>query len=771
VKRRLSYYLLAACSATLLAPITHTASEAGSGNGLPSAATVKSFAVANAALCTDNPVADCDNDSVPNAVELQEGLNPNVKDNDVFASTPLGRRLFVMQMYRSVLGREGEADGMRYWLGRLDSGLPDSLNRAQMVEIFLFSRESTGGRTLTPEEAVTKLYNVMLGRQPEPEGLAFWAADYRRTGSLQQLCGAFVGSEEYRNRFLPVIASISMQDHFDSWVATDALGRTLPTYAEVGPNRANKTVGVFYYLWNEGAPGSKVYDIAKIIKEPDEFKRQWGPRNSFHFWGEPEYGYYRSNDPWVLRRDLQMLSQAKVDFLYFDVTNAFIYLDTVKALCKVSMEMRAEGIQTPKITFTTNTKSGETMNKLYDEFYSQNECKDLWFSWDGKPVMLGDITDPVLRADVKAFFTIRRSWVGSTDITKMENHWPWLNWTPQTWGWSGSKDNKDQVAVAAAFHPENPRGQSFTTANGQPPVDSSYNTAFTGRGLHAQEQWDRALSVDPKIVMVTQWNEWLAQRFIWSKGDNKQYGGRPISNGYSHFVDVFSPEFNRDMAPMKGGHTDNMYYQLVSNIRRYKGMAAPQAYSGNKTISIDGNFSEWTDVSPVFKDPVGDVMHRNHPSYDPSVILTNTTGRNDIVESRVTSDANNIYFYVKTKDNITASTDPHWMMLLINTDRNKATGWEGYDYVINEAVMSASDTTVKKYQGTQWSSVGSAKYAVNKNQMEISVSRSALGLSPTANNFYFKWADNIQGFASVENLFLYGDVAPDRRYDFHFARP
>lgn len=524
---------------------------------------------------------------------------------------------------------------------------------------------------------------------------------------------------------------------------------------------------MFYYIWHGGPDSRRIHDISQIIKEPIDANRQWGGISAFHFWGEPEHGYYRSEDPWVLRRDLQMLSQAKVDFLYFDTTNAFLYLPVVKALCKVSMEMRAEGIQTPEITFTTKTKSGETMNQVYDEFYSKNECKDLWFKWDGKPLILGEAADPLLRADVKAFFTIRYSWVGSFDTQKMENHWPWLHWTPQTAGWSGTPDNKEQVAVSVAFHPANPRGQSWTTAKDQPPVNASYTTEFTGRGLHAQEQWDQALKINPKVIMVTQWNEWLAQRFIWDKGDNKTYGGRPISNGDSHFVDVFSQEFNRDMAPMKGGHTDNMYYQLVANIRKYKGMAPPQPVSAPKSIALDGNFAEWGDVSPVYRDPLGDTLHRSHPSYDSRVTLTNTTGRNDIIESRTTNDANNLYFYVKTKDDMTPYTDPNWMLLFIDIDKNKTTGWEGYDFVINHSVNSATGTVIKKYQGGQWVNVGNATYALNKNQMEISVSRAVLGLSSSGTEFYFKWADNIQNLTSIENFFLYGDVAPDRRFNFN----
>ena len=32
-------------------------------------------------------------------------------------------------------------------------------------------------------------------------------------------------------------------------------------------------------------------------------------------------------------------------------------------------------------------------------------------------------------------------------------------------------------------------------------------------GLNFQEQWKRAFALDPPVVMVTGWNEWIAGRF------------------------------------------------------------------------------------------------------------------------------------------------------------------------------------------------------------------------------------------------------------------
>jgi len=558
------------------------------------------------------------------------------------------------------------------------------------------------------------------------------------------------------------------QDYVDYWVATDALNRELPTFQAAGTKKENKLIGVFYYLWH-GYHGKKVYDITKIIQQypSDPLSSNnpyWGEVNEFHFWGEPEYGYFKADDPWVIRRDLQMLSNAKVDFLYLDVTNAVTYLETVKKLCNISMQMRKEGIYTPQIVFTTNSSSGNTMNKLYDEFYAHSLFKDLWFMWDGKPLILGDKSDPILRTDVKNFFTIKYSWAW-TNTTQNPDHWQWLDDYPQDYGWSVNKSTPEQIPVSVAQHPGTTTGTSYHNGS-SPAVNSQYLTNYTGQGLHAAEQWGRALAVNPAVIMVTQWNEWLAQRMI--RANNGTYAGRTIKAGDTYFVDILSQEFNRDMAPMKGGHTDNYYYQLISNIRKYKGMIPPPTYSGPKTVTMDDSFSEWSSVYPVFKDPAGDTMHRNYSSYDPSVIYTNNTGRNDIIESRVTHDESNLYFYVKTAQDLTPHTDPNWMLLFINADKNKSTGWEGYDYLINSAVGSDTQTTLQQWNGSSWENVTVIPYKYKGNELKICVPREALSAPQTNLSFYFHWADNVQDLHDITAFFTDGESAPDRRFDYFY---
>ena len=63
------------------------------------------------------------------------------------------------------------------------------------------------------------------------------------------------------------------------------------------------------------ASGAAIYDNSKLLqKNPNN--PAYGPHNAFHWWGVPKAGYYHAKDPWVIRRNLQMLSDADVDFLY-----------------------------------------------------------------------------------------------------------------------------------------------------------------------------------------------------------------------------------------------------------------------------------------------------------------------------------------------------------------------------------------------------------------------------------------------------------------------
>ena len=75
----------------------------------------------------------------------------------------------------------------------------------------------------------------------------------------------------------------------DTWVATDALGRRLPTYEEVGPPRPDRFVGIFYFLWLGAHVNGGPWDVTKILaQDPQAMQKKdsplWGPMYAPHHW-------------------------------------------------------------------------------------------------------------------------------------------------------------------------------------------------------------------------------------------------------------------------------------------------------------------------------------------------------------------------------------------------------------------------------------------------------------------------------------------------------
>ena len=312
--------------------------------------------------------------------------------------------------------------------------------------------------------------------------------------------------------------------------------------------------------------------------------------------------------------------------------------------------------------------------------------------------------------------------------------------------------------MTVAQHATTNIGRSFH--DGQQPENDAYDqTAFMDQGLCFAEQWKRALEVDPAFIYVTGWNEWTAMRFL--NETDQQMAGKPLPKGGSVFVDAYTQEYSRDIEPMKGGHTDNYYYQMVANIRRYKGVRRPPVASQPKTIAIDGAVAEWADVAPEYKDTLGDTFHRGHAGQG-NTHYTNDTGRNDFVSAKVARDWKNVYFLAQCAEGLSPATGANWMLLFIDADQDPATGWEGYDVAVNR-VPGKVETTA---EGWNWKVVGEAKVAGVGNALEIAVPKSAHpGL---ASGFDFKWADNIQRDDDIIEFSVSGDAAPNRRFNYRY---
>lgn len=546
----------------------------------------------------------------------------------------------------------------------------------------------------------------------------------------------------------------------DTWAATDMLGEKVADNTMTGDVRENKYVGIFYHLFLTRQQG-EVYDNSQLLEE-NFFDPQYGPVHTDHFWGKPIYDYYRNTDTYVIRRHATLLYNAGVDVIIFDTTNAgFPFAPYWSAIVDTLYQMRKEGLNTPQIAFHCGDSTDSTyklVNYLYENLYSQNRYRELWFMWDGKPLMLGN--NAALSSTCKNFFTFRRSWAWQSG----EGQWPWLDNTPQGYGWTDSEGNPEATSVCLAQHATTYKGKSFSNDVEPDNVSEEETLQLT----NFREQWEHALELDPEFIFVTAWNEWVASNYYASEG--QEFLGRKLSAGEFYFVDEYNAEFSRDIEPSDGFLGDEAYMKLAHYIRLYKGSRAVEGANGAHTIDINGSFSQWDSIEPVYYDTTGDVMHRETLAYAGYTTLVNKTGRNDFDTLKTAYDDENIYFYAQTVDTLTTPTSTNWMTLFINSDQNADTGWNGYDYVLNRSLVNENTGMLQRCIDNEWNweDVAPIAFRAEDNQLQLAIPRDLLGLGEGTLSFQFKWADNTEESGNIMDFYNIGDVAPDGRFAYQF---
>jgi hypothetical protein len=575
----------------------------------------------------------------------------------------------------------------------------------------------------------------------------------------------------------------------DTWVAIDEAGRVLPQGEETTGPKKDKTVGIFYFLWlgthgydrhsNPSGAGQGVTPPGPEDTRSPHDLTQWlagggdpaklGEPKSFHHWGQPEYGYYLSNDDWVIRRHMRSLTDAGVDVLIFDVTNGFTYRDVYMNIFRVMSQMRSEGEPTPQAAFLTHFNAEGAIKKLRKELYDAGLHKDLWFQWQGKPLLMTSTEVAAANPELAEFFTVRKSWAWSPRkgwFGDGQHAWPWIDRYPQGFGWDKAPNDAEFISVAVAGHATLGQGRTYDNKTQAKPEDQR---PYEGRSF--AEQWKRALEVDPAFIMVTGWNEWVAMRNQANPGDVML--GQPTKPGDPIFVDLYSTEYNRDVEPDNTAAGDNLYHQMVAGIRKFKG-ARPAPIAGPEVeIPLQANPADWAAVQPEFFDSAGDTTHRNHPGWGRIGTYRHTLGRNDIVASKVARDQARVVFSATTAGPLSPASDAGWMELFINSDRDFATGWSGFDLRLGPAgdIREEDGVTrftrpILKHADNKWAPTGQAATgAMRGNFVELALPRA---LFPEPLDFFFKWADNPDGDTHILDLEKGGDTAPNRRFQYRF---
>jgi hypothetical protein len=540
----------------------------------------------------------------------------------------------------------------------------------------------------------------------------------------------------------------------------------------VSAAESDKKVGVFYFLWlEEGMAGP--YNITEIVSaHPDavESEEKWmqyggGGYGAFHHWGEPLFGYYASDDRWVLSRHCQMLTDAGVDFMVFDATNGYAYIDAARALIDVWYGYYEQGWDVPRLAFYTNANSGNVINQIYDELYNNADMKakypkldDLWFRMNDKPMVVGNADDEALRPELRDYYRIKAvQW--PTD-RKHSDGFPWIEFgtTLLTVGGYYKNSLRDEsimnVSVAqhcdtirfsaSAFYEGNDHGRSWH--NGR--KDTREGAVL--QGYNFAEQWEFAIRLDPDIVFVTGFNEWVAQRL--QCADDEPIG----------FCDNCNTEYSRDLEPSAGVLGDNYYMQLVEYIAKFKGSTAEQQKGTAAAVDPDGGFAQWENVGAAYKDYVGDTAPRDCLGVG-SIHYTDDTGRNDIVRAKVAEDEYNLYFYVETAEDLTAPSETGWMTLFLNVS-----GKEGYDFCLNRTAPVGGKTAVESVEDGQYTRLGDAELRFEGNRLMLSVDKALLGFRPGRDaSFTFKWADNyVDG--DIFSFYTRGEAAPYGRLNWTY---
>lgn len=554
----------------------------------------------------------------------------------------------------------------------------------------------------------------------------------------------------------------------DTWVGSDDLNRKLPIGSSVKEVQKDKTVLAFYFInSNINIGGLKINDNSKIIYA-NPSNPEWG-EGVTHYWGEPYFGYYSGTDPWVIRKHAQMLVEAGVDAIVFDVSNQTTYDDVITAVCETFTQMRMEGSETPDITFILPPFAEHTRDSaeyLYKSIYSLGRYKDLWFKFkENKPFLLGDAG--MLDDYLQNFFELRKCWAWEAG----QDQWTWVTNSPQPFGWHESSDKPEEVSVSPAQHATTNIGRSYKNGK-QPSYEQPYAVDITtsGEGIYFDEQYKSALQTNPEVLFITGWNEWMAGRNVVSAdGAGEGMMGKPATPGSTYFVDCATPEYSRDIEPMRGFFYDNYYYQMAQNNRLFKGARKQFDVGSKKTIDLNSAFDQWDDVSPEYRDSINDDVHREHygnmsDNYSKNY-YENVTGRNDIEVAKVARDDESIYFYVRCSQPITSAEDTNWMNLYLNTNRLYKDGWKGYDFVVNHKL----GTLEKFVGGWSFEEVCKLDYKLNGRELMIKIPKSSLGLGADDMTIDFKWADNSQNDGNVYDFMTLGDVAPDMRFNYRYT--
>ncbi len=581
----------------------------------------------------------------------------------------------------------------------------------------------------------------------------------------------------------------------DTWVFTDGLGRVSLTNAEVGDRREDKTLAMFFWTWHVDNFASVVPDNLQELSEkyPEAMRDYnhslWASTSGSFVWNESIYGFYRSDDQWVARKQAELLANAGVDVIFTDNTNNVeTWRESYTAIMSAWDDAMNDGVLTPKFSFLLPFSEGENtkqqLTSIYLDVFRSNKWQNLWFYWEDKPMLMaypGSISadNSNTEKEIANFFTFRPGYASYTSHSAAIGQWGWLSTYPQKAFYAERQDvgkkNIEQMTVGVALN-HNYKTNALSAMNGDYTIGRSYTSDYQNRyevegaeaskwGYNFAEQFAYAIEQDPKVIFVTGWNEWRV-------GRHQEFCG--VSNA---FPDSFNDEFSRDIEPTKGALQDHYYYQLVNFSRQYQGARPIPTPSERQTIDLAAGEEQWKNVAPYYGAYIGNTDDRNAQGCG-DLVYTETSGRNDIIGAQVARDDEYVYFHVECAEDITPYTDKLWMNLYIDAAGDGTLdGWNSFDYVVNKSAASENTLVLEKFTGNGYASekVADVAYTVDGRYMTVKIAKSDLGLAGDDYTVNFAWTDNVHDegdyntySGDIMDFYISGDVAPGGRFKYSF---
>lgn len=358
----------------------------------------------------------------------------------------------------------------------------------------------------------------------------------------------------------------SVSNDTATYQVTDELDREM---TDTLATKSGKAVGIRYFLHFGTEESKALYSVSNILANDPlahASSDAWeaaggGVVGTKHWWGRPLFGYYTSLDKWVVERDVQMLTDAGIDFLAIDTENG-IYGSQLTLLLEVLDKYYNQGYNVPKVTFTSDVSSSVATLK--------NTYSHLWYTVD----------------------TI--SAISNMEIVH-------------------AASSLGSAMSASAFYNDSMNHQrDFNGKKHRNETDSEL------QGYNFKWEFENAVQNGATTILVESWNEWLSERKESSNNsqpivleENADMANssdfQPMEEGYG---DSYYMQLIDCIKEFKGNTISNSKLNTATGTE-------------SVTIDIDGDFKQWNKVSTHYLDYTDEIGNRDAEAYSDVEIVKN----------------------------------------------------------------------------------------------------------------------------------------------------